>query len=63
MNTDLDSFYALNNITNYKTNLDADITTIISKYNGLIIEYLQFIYDNNYIKERSNYFFYVMRGI
>ena len=62
MNTDLDSFYALNNITNYKTNLDADITTIISKYNGLIIEYLQFIYDNNYIKERSNYFFYVMRG-
>ena len=49
MNTDLDSFYALNNITNYKNN-------------GLVIEYLQFIYDNNYIKERSNYFFYVMRG-
>lgn len=62
MNTDLDSFYALNNITNYKTNLDVNITTIISKYNGLILEYLQFIYENNYIKKRSNYFYYVMRG-
>lgn len=62
MNTELNVLYSLNNITNYKTCIDIDLSSIISKYSNLIIEYLQFVSDNNFISDINNYVFYIMRG-
>lgn len=61
-NTDIDSQYSINNLTNYKTNIDVGVDIVLSRYTALVIEYLHFIFENNFIQTQENYIFYVIRG-
>jgi hypothetical protein len=53
----------INNIENYKTNLDIDINEIIKKYSDLIIEYLKFTIENVKIKNLHLLKFIIIRGL
>jgi len=53
----------INNIENYKTNLDTDLNEIIKKYSDLIIEYLKFTIENVKIKNLYLLKFIIIRGL
>lgn len=53
----------INNIENYKTNLDTDVNKIIKKYSDLIVEYLKFTVENVKIKNINLLKFIIIRGL
>lgn len=61
VNKDLN--YSLNNIENYKKELNSTISEIINKYLNLLIEYYKFIIENIKIKNKNVSRFIIIRGI
>jgi hypothetical protein len=57
------SFYSLQNIENYKQDFNYSTIEIILKYNLLINEYLNFIYENIKLKNKSCNNFIIIRGL
>jgi len=61
-NTDIDSHFSINNLTNYKTNIDVEMAGLYSIFNTLFLEYLAFIFENDFLTKQDNYMFYIIRG-
>lgn len=55
--------YQLNNVENYKKNLDDKINDILTKYFEIIIEYLNYIFENIKFKKNNYSKFIINRGI
>jgi hypothetical protein len=58
-----DNNYSLQNSENYRKDFNCNITEIIEKYSGLIIEYFKFIMENIKIKNLSLSKFIIIRGL
>ena len=58
-----DNNYSLNNIENYKKELNYDIGEIVKKYSELIIEYIKFIIENIKINNKGFSNFVLIRGL
>lgn len=59
----INDHYSLNNLTNYKTNIDISSKSIIHKYNYLITEYLSFIFEDEYITSLKTFPIILNKGI
>jgi hypothetical protein len=55
--------YSLNNIDNYKKELNADVNEVINKYLNVLVEYYKFILENIKIKKKHNSHFIIIRGL
>jgi len=55
--------FSLQNISNYKENLENDCNTIIEKYLYIIFQYLKQITENTKIKNNQHFFFILMKGL
>ena len=58
-----DSKYSLNNIENYRKELDSDVGDIVKKYSELLVEYYKFAIENIKIKNTHLSRFVVTRGL
>ena len=58
-----DNNYSLQNIDNYKTELNFDVNECIKKYSELILEYFKFATENIKIKNSSFSKFIIIRGL
>lgn len=58
-----DTNYSLNNIENYKKQLDYEVGFLANKYFELIIEYYKFIIENIKIKNKDLSKFIIVRGL
>jgi len=58
-----DCNYSLQNIENYKKELNCDINVVVKKYSQLILEYLSFIFENIKIKKSHFFRFIIIRGL
>jgi hypothetical protein len=61
--TNKDNNYSLQNCENYKKEFNCNISEIIEKYSGLIIEYFKFIMENIKIKNLTLAKFIIIRGL
>lgn len=58
-----DNNYSLQNSENYRKEFNCNISEIIEKYSGLIIDYFKFIMENIKIKKLSLSKFIIIRGL
>ena len=58
-----DNNYSLNNLENYKKNIDNEISEITEKYYQLLLEYFKFIIENIKIKNTDFSRFIIERGL
>ena len=58
-----DNNYSLNNVDNFKKDLEEDIREISKKYSELVIEYLRFSNENIKIKNTNLYKYIIIRGL
>ena len=58
-----DSNYSLQNIENYKKELNGDINEIVQKYFNILVEYYKFIIENIKIKNKHFSRFIINRGV
>lgn len=61
--SNMDNSYSLDNVDNYRTELEQDINEIVNKYVELIKEYLSFINDNIKIRNKQYIKFIIKRGL
>jgi hypothetical protein len=58
-----DNNYSLQNLENYKKNIDTDIAEVTEKYYKLLLEYYKFIIENIKIKNENLTRFIIIRGL
>ena len=58
-----DNNYSLNNSENYKKSIDYNLGEVTKKYGELLLEYLNFIYENIKVKNKSFTKFIIIRGL
>jgi len=58
-----DNNYSLNNIENYKKDLNCDISEVTKKYTELIVEYFKFIIENIKVNNINFSRFIIIRGL
>lgn len=58
-----DNNYSLQNVENYKKDFNCNVSEIVEKYSGLIIEYFKFIMENIKIKNSKLAKFIIIRGL
>ena len=58
-----DNNYSLQNDKNYKIELTCDINEVVKKYSQLIVEYINFIYENIKLKKLHFLRFIIIRGL
>ena len=59
----LENNYSLHNVDNFNKTLDISVNDVVEKYTNLVIEYLNFIYENIKVQNLTYSKFIVIRGL